>query len=210
MVEYNLIVMMHFISVVSAVLILLGVYTQTINADCYPGDAQFTAIVQEVYKKVTSDRISGLRGYGSLELTRTQLCSLLVRNHNSGLIQSQTSSQTRTNYNFLGESISLGACVNALVYTNGYDTDEGWRRWAGTLSGTWWSNDEAISDGAKWYQPYWKDGQTYAVQKVEFYSQWRKDNCKFVDQTDATCLFGWNQSGRGVSTIALTCSCIVS
>ena len=101
----------------------------------------------------------------------------------------------------MGQAISQEACVNALVYTNGYDTDEGWRRWAGTLSGMWWSNDGALSDGAKWHQPYLKDGQTYAVQKVEFFSQWRKDNCKFVDQTGATCLFGWNQSGRGVSRI---------
>ena len=73
--------MMQFISILAVVLTLLSVYTQTINADCYPGDTQFTAIVQEVYKQVTSDRISGLRGYGSLELTRAQLCSLLVRNH---------------------------------------------------------------------------------------------------------------------------------
>jgi len=188
--------MKHFISLV-AVFTLLGTYSQLADADCYPGDTQFTAIVQEVYKKVTSDRISGLRGYGSYELTRTQLCSLLVQNHNSGLIQSR--GQTRTNNNFLGQAISLSSCVNALVYTKGYDTDEGWRRWAGTLSGTWWSNYGLFSDGAEWYQPYWKNGQTYAVQKVEFLSQWRKENCKFVDQTGATCRFGWNQSGRGVN-----------
>ena len=53
-----------------------------IYADCYPGDRQYTAIVQEIYKKVTSDRISGLRGYPR-SLTRSQLCSRLVNNHNN-------------------------------------------------------------------------------------------------------------------------------
>ena len=186
--------MMYCIKLV-AVFTLLGVCYQLANADCYPGDIQFTAIVQEIYKKVTSDRIS-LRGYGTL--TRSQLCSMLVRNHNYG----KNPGQSNTNSVFLTQTISYFSCYNALVYTKGYDTDNGWRSWAGTLSGTWWSTHQSFSDGAKWYQPWLKyDGQTYAVQKVEFYSQWRKQHCTFVDQTGATCRYGWNQSGRGVRGI---------
>ena len=192
---------------VAVVFTLLGVY-ELVDADCYPGDAQFTAIVQEIYKGVTSDRIRGLRGQGIL--TRSQLCSMLVRNHNNG--RHYNSGQTKTNLDFLGQSVSHSSCVSALVYTNGYDGIDGWNNWAGRLSGTWWSSDQSFDDGARWYTPYTKyDGHTYAVQKVKFYSQWRKDNCKHVDQTGATCQYGWNQSGKGVSGYKNVCSlmCIV-
>ena len=172
-------------------------------ADCYPGDTQYTAIVQELYNKVTSDEISGLRGY-SHSLTRSQLCKLLVNNHNTGYLPK--SGQANTNKHFLGQSISESSCVNALTFTKGYDTQDGWKKWAGRLYGIWWSShgDTSFNDGARWYQPYLKydPDQTYAVQKVEFYSQWRKDHCTHVDQTGSTCQFGWNQSGKGVMIYA--------
>jgi len=190
---------MHNIRLV-VVFTLLGVCSQLADADCYPGDIQFTAIVQEIYKKVTSDRISGLRRYGTL--TRSQLCWMLVRNYNYG----KNPGQTHTNNAFLAQKVSHHSCYNALVYTNGYDTSAGWKKWAGTLSGTWWSTDQSFSDGAKWHQPYVKyDNRPYAVQKVEFYSQWRKRYCTFVDQTGATCRYGWNQSGKGVSGVEGYC-----
>lgn len=173
-------------------------------ADCYPGDVQYTAIVQEIYKKVTSDKISGLRGY-PYSLTRSQLCKLLVSNHNNGYLP--RSGQAYANSHFLGQSVSESSCVNALTYTKGYDTQTGWIKWAGYLIGTWWSRDgdKSFSDGARWYRPYLKydSGQTYAVQKVKFYSQWRKAHCTHVDQTGATCQYGWNQSGKGVTTVKL-------
>ena len=170
-----------------------------IYADCYPGDSQYTAIVQEIYKNVTSDRINGLRGYSN-SLTRSQLCNLLVNNHNNRRLSA--SGQRYTNQQFLGQLVSVSSCVNALTYTNGYDTNNGWMKWAGYHSGTWWSsyNSQSFSDGARWDQPYSKydPGQTYAVQKVTFDSQWRKDHCTHVDQTGSTCRYGWNQSGEGV------------
>ena len=96
----------------------------------------------------------------------------------------------------------MSSCVNALTYTNGYDAKSGWMKWAGYHSGTWWSsyNSQSFNDGARWDQPYLKYdlGQTYAVQKVTFDSQWRKDHCTHVDQTGSTCRYGWNQSGVGV------------
>ena len=168
-------------------------------ADCYPGDTQYTAIVQELYKSVTSDRIN-LRGY-SHSLTRSKLCKLLVNNHNNGYLP--RSGQANTNKDFLGQSIPESTCVDALTYTKGYDTQNGWKKWAGNHHGTWWSRhgDTSFYDGARWYQPYLKidPGQTYAVQDVKFISNWRKKHCKRVDsQTGSTCRFAWHQSGKGV------------
>jgi len=170
-----------------------------VSADCYPGDTQYSAILQEINDMVTSDNIIGLWGYSTL--TRSQLCSLLVINHNSGQIQS---SQTSTNSNFLGQAISLSACVNALTNPTGYDTDQGWKKWAGHHVGTWWSHSQTFDDNAQRDQPYYQNGQLYAVQKVEFLSQWRQNNCNYVDITGSTCRFGWNQSGKGVCIILLS------
>ena len=160
------------------------------NADCYPGDTQYTAIVQEIYRKVTSDRISGLRGYPN-PLTRLQLCNLLVNNHNNGYLPA--SGQRYTNSYFLTQSVSVSSCVNALTYTKGYDTSSGWMKWAGRHYGKWWSRhgNRAFNDGAKWFQPYLKHdgGQTYAVQKVK----WGVNHCPHP-----ACRHGWRQSGNGV------------
>lgn len=166
--------------------------------DCYPGDTQFTAIVQGIYRKVTSNRISGLRGYSN-PLTRSQLCRLLVDNHNFG--KHRTSGQVSTNRQFLGQSISQSSCVNALNNTRGYSTQNEWNKWTGHYHGTWWNSQRSFSDGARRYQPYLRyvSGQTYAVQKIEFKSQWRRTHCTRIDQlTRATCRFGWTQSGNGV------------
>ena len=172
-------------------------------ADCYPGDSQYTAIVQQLYRNVISDRISGLRGYPH-SLTRSQLCHLLVNNHNNGYLP--RSGQHYTNQHFLGQSVSVSSCVNALTNTRGYDTQSGWIKWAGRHRGKWWSRhgNRVFNDGARWYQPYLKNdpGQTYAVQKVEFLS--RSNNyCTHVDQTGATCRYGWRQSGNGVNDVAI-------
>ena len=149
---------------------------------------------------MTSDRISGLRDHPN-PLTRSQLCNHLVDNHNNNCLCA--SGQRCTNKCFLRQLVSVSSCVNALTYTKGYDTQSGWITWAGHHRGTWWSRygNRAFSDGARWDQPYLKydPGQTYAMQKVEFLSQSRKDHCTHVDQTDATCRYGWNQSGRRVS-----------
>ena len=190
---------MVYYTIVIVLLVVLKLCGLT-YADCYPGDSQYTAIVQGIYKKVTSDKISGLRGYPN-PLTRSQLCNLLVNNHNNGYLRA--SGQSYTNQRFLGQSVSVSSCVNALTYTKGYDTQSGWIKWAGRHNGKWWSRhgNRVFNDGARWNQPYLKydPGQTYAVQKVEFLSQWRKVHCTHVDQTGATCRYGWNQSGKGVS-----------
>ena len=183
---------------VVVVLTLLGMQ-ELVDADCYPGDKQYTDITEEIYKNVIGDTINGLRGYGPL--TRFQLCSLLVTNHNSGKLHG--TGQINTNHDFLGQPISLSSCVNALVNLKGYQTDEGWKKWAGSHVGTWWFTSKSLSDNARWDQPQLKDNsRTYFVQKIEFFSQWRKDNSKHVNQAGTTCKFGWHQSGSGVSLSA--------
>ena len=165
-------------------------------ADCYPGDSQYNAIVQELYRNVIRDRISGLRGYPN-PLTRLQLCNLLVSNHNNGYLRA--SGQSYTNQRFLGQSVSVSSCVNALTNTQGYTTQSGWITWAGSHHGKWWSRhgNRVFNDGAKWDRPYLRSGQTYAVQKVEFLSRSR-NYCTHVDMTGATCRYGWRQSGNTV------------
>ena len=188
---------MAYYTIVIVLLVVLKMCGLT-YADCYPGDSQYTTIVQGLYNKVTSDRISGLRGFPN-SLTRSQLCNLLVHNHNNGSLRA--SGQRQTNQGFLGQSVSVSSCVNALTNTQGYATRSGWNKWAGRHYGKWWSRhgNRVFNDGARWDWPYLKyaSGQTYAVQKVEFLSRSR-NYCTHVDITGATCRYGWRQSGNTV------------
>ena len=167
-------------------------------ADCYPGDTIYTSIVQEIYKGVTHDNIIvTFHDHGNTPLTRNTLCNILVYRHNNR----KNPGQSQTNKDYLGQSIGLYSCVNALTYTNGYSSLAGWQDWAGYHSGNWYATHKIFSDGAMWNQPYYKydPGQTYAVQPVRFDSQERIKDCHRVDMTGATCRYGWNQSGIGVS-----------
>ena len=171
------------------------------RADCYPGDTPFTNIVQEIYHGVTADNIV-LAYSGPSSMSRQALCSILVSNHNYG----RNRGQSQTNRDFLGNTfITQFDCVNALTYTKGYSSSAGWQEWAGNHRGTWYGEETSFSDSAKWYHPYTKSDykHTYAVQKVEFQSQWRRNNCRRIDMTGANCRFGWNQSGTGVRCINL-------
>ena len=173
------------------------------KADCYPGDTAYTNIVQQIYGGVTSDNIV-LTFLGSVPMNRQALCNILVNHHNSG----KNPGQAQTNREYLGHlHITQSTCVNALTYTHGYNTISGWQEWAGYHSGHWYAETVTFNDGARWHAPYYKydPGQTYAVQSVRFDSQDRKDNCNTVDpMTGATCRYGWNQSGQGVSIIHKT------
>ena len=103
---------------------------------------------------MTSDRISDLRvpGHPNDPLTRSQLCNLLVNNHNGYLC---TSGQRHTNQRFLGQSVSVSSCVNALTYTRGYDTKSGH---AQVVIG--WSKygNRVFNDGARWDRSYLSSG----------------------------------------------------
>lgn len=178
----------------SALLLIAGTLGYA-SADCYPGDAAYTNIVQEIYRGVTFDNIV-LTFFSSTPMNRRALCSILVSNHNNG----KNPGQNLTNRDYLGVYVTQSNCVNALTYTTGYSSLAGWQAWAGYHSGKWYSKTKIFDDGAQWNYPYVKNdpGQTYAVQPVRFDSQSRKDKCQFIDSTGATCRNGWNQSGQGV------------
>ena len=95
--------------------------------------------------------------------------------------------------------------MNALTYTNGYNSLSGWQAWAGYHSGTWYGTTQMFTDGAQWYNPTSQVGSThtYAFQKVRFDSQDRIKHCLTPDSTGATCRYGWNQSGTGVRYISV-------
>ena len=169
------------------------------HADCYPGDTAYSSIVQEIYSGVTHDNIV-LTFHGSSPMNRQTLCSTLVNRHNNG--KNSLAGQVQTNKDYHGYlPLTQSSCVNALTYTSGYNSLAGWQNWAGDHSGNWYGTTTQFSDGAKWYSPNPKydPGQTYAVQKVRFDSQQRIDDCITPDMTGATCRYGWNQSGQGVS-----------
>ena len=160
------------------------------SADCYPGDVRYNKIIQEVYSGVTSDKIV-LSYHGSSPMNRQDLCSILVDNHNYG----KNPGQGQTNRNYLGVLITQSACVNALTYTTGYDSLAGWQKWDGYHKGKWYSKTTTFIDGAQWNSPSITN-QIYALQSVRFDSQWRQTNCHHAG---ATCRYGWNQSGQGVT-----------
>ena len=171
------------------------------QADCYPGDTTYTAIVQEIYHGVTSDNIKleGGPDQPSGTINRQQLCIILTNHHNYG--KNTAAGQWQTNRQYLGYTsavINLSACTNALTYTQGYYSLSDWQQWAGYHSGDWYGASTRFSDGAQWSNPSYTPGYTYILQPVRFDSQDRIDNCVTRDSTGATCRYGWNQSGFGV------------
>lgn len=181
-------------------LFLLGAL-ESARADCYPGDATYSGIVQQIYTGVTHDNIA-LSFHGNTPLTRQSLCQVLVNRHNYG--RNLVTCQQQTNRQYLQNLyISVPSCVSALTYTRGYNSPAGWNKWDGYHSGIWYGKSQHFIDGALWSSPYTKyDSQhTYAVQPVRFDSNDRKTTCTHVDMTGATCRNGWNQSGQGVSDV---------
>ena len=168
------------------------------QADCYPGDSTFNAIVQEIYHSVTSDNIK-LDGSNqpSGSINRQHLCSILTNHHNYG--KNTDAGQWQTNRQYLGYvSVSQSACTNALTYTKGYNSIYGLQQWAGDHSGNWYTKTHKFPDNAEWSDAKYKPGYVYVLQPVRFDSQYRKDHCVTKDSTGATCRYGWNQSGYGV------------
>ena len=165
------------------------------RADCYPGDTAYTSIVQDIYHDATSDKIQ-LSGSDQPAgtISRYHLCSILRQHHNYG----KNPGQSDTNSEFVGITMEQSACTNALYYPKGYNGISGWQQWAGYYSGNWYNTVSPESDGAQWSYPSIKD-VIYALQPVRFDSQYRIDNCVTPNSTGATCRYGWNQSGQGVS-----------
>ena len=181
----------------AVVLCVLGIFGHA-SADCYPGDVNFTAIIQRIYQDVTSDRIvlAGVNQPRSV-LNRQQLCQILTDHHNSG----RNPGQLQTNSGFLGSAIVSGiACTDALTYTEGYSNITGWQQWQGHHSGHRYSLNRVFSEEETWHTPSYQSGTSNVLQSIRFGSQFRISNC-VTEYDGTTCSFGWNQSGQGVRAI---------
>lgn len=168
----------------------------TAKADIYPGDTSYSQIIQTIYHGVTSDQIQ--MAWKSDIQTRPQLCQDLVNRYNN---TSPTS--RRTNATFIGVSLTVQDCLNALYYTSGYASAAGLQAWAGDHEGTWFSQDgSTFPDAAIWENPVGEvtnnpggdldqsgNPRIYDFQKVVFTE--RSGNARY----------GWNQSHPDVAYI---------
>ena len=112
--------------------------TQPLLADQYPGDDEFTEIVQRVYTQISTDQIE--MNYRRSIQSRNDLCSELVTRHNSF----RAPEVNQTNASYIGVYLTQLDCLNALWFSDGYDSSAGWNAWAGTLSGTWTDNNLSL------------------------------------------------------------------
>ena len=171
--------------------ILLTIFTlgltQPLLADQYPGDDEFTEIVQRVYTQISTDQID-MEFRDSIQ-SRNDLCSNLVTRHNSH----RAPGASRSNASYIGVYLTQLDCLNALWFSDGYDSSAGWNAWAGNLVGTWFNDDNRqFTDPANWARSVNErggDGRTYQLQNVLFSS--RSGNARF----------GWNMSHRDVAYV---------
>lgn len=169
------------------------------QADIYPGDMVYSNLVQDIYHDISSDNIN--LAYDNNYADRSELCQKLIDQHNN-----QTpGAATQTNASFIGETISLANCENALWYSNGYTSHSDLEAWSGLMTGTWYDESgSTFSDPAMWQSPInmptsdpagdiGSDGlpRVYAFQEVIFSGADRVGQAKY----------GWNQSHPDVSYI---------
>ena len=180
---------------------------QPVFADRYPGDAAFEAIRYEVYGGIVKDDIE--MTFNENITTRNQLCNILVNRHNNNRVTYREGDRsngriltTETNAKFIGVRLTELDCLNALWYSDGYDSSAGWRAWAGKLDGTWFNDErffdeetnqfkqQTFTDPATWLSPEAERGErTYYLQSVIFSGR------------SATARYGWNKSSRDVAYV---------
>ncbi len=146
-----------------------------------------------------SDKIN--LAYDNSYANRTELCQKLIDQHNN----ETPGVATQTNASFIGETISLSVCQNALWYSNGYTSNSDLDAWSGLMTGTWYDGGGlTFSDPAMWQSPInlptgdhigdlGSDGmpRIYAFQEVIFSGADRTGQAKY----------GWNQSHPDVQYI---------
>ena len=166
-------------------------------ADIYPGDAAYSAIVQDIYLGVSADNID--MQYDNSIVTRTDLCTILTNQHNNGT----PGAASQTNASLINQTISLSDCLNALWYSQGYNSSAGLAAWKGDLSGTWYAeNGATFNDPAIWKAPTFVptgdplndldnngDPRVYVFQQVIFSAR------------TGAAKYGWNQSHHEVAYI---------
>ena len=160
-------------------------------SDTYPGDRDYTRIIDDMRGRVAADRISMQYWQGGAALSRSQVCQLLADRHNNG----RNAGQGQTSAAFLGLSVTSGDCLNALSLTRGYPPAAGLTAWAGHYQGTWYAERQQFTDNALWHPPRGEPTRHprtdrdsanrprfYSLQPVEFLNR------------SGPARFGWNQS----------------
>jgi len=125
---------------------LIAISSSSVVADVYP--VNYSAIVQEVYHEVSSDQID--MTFESTITTRPELCNKLIHQHNNAT----PGAATTTNAQYIGFTIDVNTCTNALYYSTGYSNISELNAWAGTLQGTWYDETgNTFTDPAVWAAP---------------------------------------------------------
>ena len=148
--------------------------------------------MQTVYHGVTSDSMVMSTHDGGSPQTRSAIAQVLVDRHNNG----RNSGQSQTNADFLGVTLTTQEVVNAMTFTQGYRSPDGWAQWAGQHSGNWYDQNQQFTDDARWLAPIAQptndpqndtdnNGQprVYDFQKAEF-----------LNPAGSVTRTGWNQS----------------
>jgi hypothetical protein len=169
--------------------------------DVYPGDAGFTAVLQQIYHG--SDNKSGV-SHDKINLawqrnpstanglyTRAQIVSCLLSRYTS-VCPGGTSCKA-----FLGNAnITQADCVAALTYPSGYPNASGWQAWAGLHDGCWYPDyGKSAADDARWHAPIKQGahapaGTPYDHQPVDF-----------IKHGGGIGRHGWNQSHPDVAYV---------
>jgi hypothetical protein len=166
-------------------------------ADIYPGDTAYNAIVQNIYHGVSADNINLV--YDQSIHTRTQLCVKLTDQHNNGT----PGVATQTNAALINQTITVADCLNALWFSQGYNSSTGLAAWKGNLSGSWYADNGAtFNDPAIWKAPIsvqtgdpQNDLDNNGNPRVYVFQQ-----VVFSARTGAA-KYGWNQSHHEVAYI---------
>ncbi len=161
--------------------------------DVYPGDTAYNALVQEIYHEVSSDNID--LNFNSSIQTRTQLCNLLVSRHNGGT----NPGQSQTNSAYIGESITVNQCLNALWFSDGYDSNADWNQWTGNHVGTWYDQTNSFTDNANWLQSV--NEAANDPNDTDANGNTRVYNFQQVEFLGANAHFGWNQAHHEVAYV---------
>lgn len=164
-------------------------------SDIYPGDADYTAIVQEIYKGadgrggVTGDAIAFPKRGDGRTWTRPEVVDqLLARLHETRTLGSRRTSC----HAFLGSpAITRDGILHSLYFHTGHPTARGWNDWRGLHDGAWHVDDgRTIPDAAVWHDArdegrHAPSGSPYHLQPVSFLEA---PGSREVERD------GWNQS----------------
>ena len=168
----------------------LLLFSLPVLADIYPGDDAYSEIIAELYQSVLDDNIS--LGSDSSIKNRLDLCTKLVNRHNENKSHFGT-----TNAEYIGLTLTVEDCVNALANPRGYSDSKGFGAWKGKMKGSWYdeTSGETFNDPAVWKEPVKEpthdpENDLDASGKPRVYDF---QEVIFTGRTGAS-RYGWNQS----------------